>query len=152
MKPDKPLPDEWKPFGTFEPLRRSSFGSVFSSDFALGGSSYSGIDWAPLVDIFEDDDEFIIKADLPETKKQDVKVTVDNRILTISGERRIRSVHKSKRVHCLERSSGRYSRSFHLSSSVDVSRLRAHFSEGVLTIHLPKDLEKVSPAVNIEVR
>jgi len=76
-------------------------------------------DWSPLVDITEDEKEYVIKTDLPEVKKEDVKVTVENGIVTITGERKLEKEEKGKRYHRIERSYGNFVRSFSLPDDAD---------------------------------
>ena len=101
-------------------------------------------EWAPSVDISEDDKEWLVKADLPEVKKEDVKVTVENGVLTITGERKFEKEEKDKKYHRIERSYGNFLRSFTLPDAADGSKVNAEFKDGVLTVHLPKS-EKAKP-------
>jgi HSP20 family protein len=106
--------------------------------------------WTPLVDISEDANEYLVKAELPELKKEDVKVSVENGELTISGERKSEKEEKGKKFHRIERSYGSFLRSFTLPESVSGERVVAEFKDGLLTVHLPKD-EKAKPK-SIEVK
>jgi HSP20 family protein len=106
-------------------------------------------EWAPLVDITEDEKEYIIKTELPEVKKEDVKVTVENGLLTIVGERKFEK-EENKKYHRVERAYGRFVRSFVVPDSVDADKLSAEFKDGVLKVHLPKG-EKAKPK-QIEVK
>ena len=107
--------------------------------------------WAPSVDIIEDDKEWLVKADLPEVKKEDVKVTVENGVLTITGERKFEKEEKDKKYHRIERSYGNFFRSFTLPDAADGSKVNAEFKDGVLQVHLPKS-EKTKPkAVEVKV-
>jgi len=106
--------------------------------------------WTPLVDISEDANEYLVKAELPELKKEDVKVSVENGELTISGERKSEKEEKGKKFHRIERSYGSFLRSFTLPESVSGERVVAEFKDGLLTVHLPKD-EKAKPKL-IEVK
>jgi HSP20 family protein len=101
-------------------------------------------DWMPIVDISETDGEYLIKAELPEVKKEDVKVTVENGVLTIQGERRQEKEEKGKKFHRVERSYGSFVRSFTLPETIDEGGVKAEYKEGVLNLHLPKS-EKVKP-------
>jgi HSP20 family protein len=108
-------------------------------------------DWMPTVDISETDGEYLIKAELPEVKKEDVKVTVENGVLTLQGERRQEKEEKGKRYHRVERSYGSFVRSFSLPESVDEGAVKAEYKDGVLNLHLPKT-EKVKPkAIDVKV-
>jgi HSP20 family protein len=101
-------------------------------------------EWAPRVDISEDDKEWLVKADLPEMKKEDVKVTVENGVLTITGERKFEKEEKNKKFHRIERSYGNFYRSFTLPDGADPAKVSAGFKDGVLSVHLPKG-EKAKP-------
>lgn len=108
-------------------------------------------DWVPTVDISESEGEYLIKAELPEVKKEDVKVTVEDGVLTIQGERRQEKEEKGKRFHRVERSYGSFVRSFTLPESVDDTAVKAEYKDGVLALHLPKT-EKVKPkAIEVKV-
>ncbi len=108
-------------------------------------------DWIPIVDISETDAEYLIKAELPEVKKEDVKVTVENGVLTLQGERRQEKEEKGKKYHRVERSYGSFVRSFTLPESIDESGVKAEYKDGVLNLHLPKS-EKVKPkAIEVKV-
>jgi HSP20 family protein len=116
-----------------------------------GKENLTVADWVPTVDISESDGEYLIKAELPEVKKEDVKVTVENGVLTLQGERRQEKEEKSKRFHRVERSYGSFVRSFSLPESVDESSVKADYKDGVLNLHLPKS-EKVKPkAIDVKV-
>jgi HSP20 family protein len=101
-------------------------------------------DWSPTVDISETEVEYAIKAELPEVKKEDVKVTVEDGVLTLQGERKQGKEEKGKKYHRVERSYGRFVRSFTLPDSVDESKVKAEYTDGVLHLHLPKS-EKAKP-------
>ena len=108
-------------------------------------------EWAPSVDITEDDKEYLVKADLPEVNKEDVKVTVEDGVLTITGERKFEKEEKDKKYHRIERSYGNFLRSFTLPDAADGGKVSAEFKDGVLKVHLPKT-EKAKPkAVEVKV-
>lgn len=108
-------------------------------------------DWAPSVDISETDEEFHIEAELPEVKREDVRVTLGNGVLTLQGERKEEREEKDRKVHRIERSYGRFVRSFTLPDLVDDTRVKAEFRNGVLHLHLPKS-EKAKPkAIEVKV-
>jgi hypothetical protein len=94
-----------------------------------------------LVDITEDDKEYLIKAELPEVKKEDVKVTVENGTLTITGERKFEKEEKGKKYHRMERAYGSFMRSFTLPEGAAGDKVSADFKDGVLKVHLPKSAE-----------
>jgi len=107
-------------------------------------------EWAPLVDISEDEKEYLIKAELPEIKKEEVKVMVQDDVLTISGERTLEKEEKGKKHHRVERAYGSFSRSFTLPEDADPGKVNAEFKDGVLKIHLAKS-EKAKPK-SVEVK
>ena len=106
-------------------------------------------EWAPLVDITEDDKEYLIKIELPEIKNEDVKVALENGVLTITGERKFEK-EENKKYHRVERLYGRFVRSFIVPDIADADKVNAEFTEGVLKVHLPKS-EKAKPR-QIEVK
>jgi HSP20 family protein len=107
--------------------------------------------WAPSVDISEDDKEWLVNAELPEVKKEDVKVTVENGVLTIRGERKFEKEEKDKKYHRIERSYGNFLRSFSIPDASDATRVHAEFKDGVLKVHLPKSEKAMPKAVEVKV-
>jgi HSP20 family protein len=107
-------------------------------------------EWAPLVDILEHDKEYLIKAELPEVKNDDIKVTVQDDVLTITGERTLEKEEKGRKYHRVERAYGRFARSFTLPEDADGNMVAAEFKDGVLKVHLPKS-ERAKPK-SVEVK
>ncbi len=107
-------------------------------------------DWSPRVDIVENDNEFVIKAEIPDVKKEDVKVSVDNGVLTIKGERKQEKEENGKKFHRVERYYGSFTRSFTLPENVEESKVKATFKDGMLNLQVPK-AEKAKPKA-IEVK
>ena len=135
----------WDPFRELEDMSER-LNRVFSRPSLRnsGKENLTVADWMPTVDISETEGEYLIKAELPEVRKEDVKVTVENGVLTLQGERRQEKEEKGKRFHRVERSYGSFVRSFTLPESVDESSVKAEYKDGVLNLHLPKS-EKVKP-------
>ena len=106
--------------------------------------------WAPLVDISEDDKEYTIKAELPGLRKEDVKITVENGVLVISGERQEEKEEKNKRFHRIERAYGAFVRSFTLPDNADAEKVQAEFRNGMLLVHLPKTERAQAKQVQIQ--
>lgn len=106
-------------------------------------------DWAPAVDVLETDAEFQIIAELPGLEKEDVKLSVEGGVLAISG-RREQVEEKGTRLHRIERASGSFFRSFSVPDTVDETKVKASYKNGILTVHLPKT-EKAKPK-SIEVK
>jgi HSP20 family protein len=97
--------------------------------------------WQPPVDIFESEDEIVIKMELPEVKKEDIQVSLDDQTLTISGERHLENEEKKDGYHRIERTYGQFARSFTIPTNVNNEALRAECRDGVLKVHLPKKEE-----------
>jgi HSP20 family protein len=108
-------------------------------------------EWCPLVDISEDDREYVIKAELPDVKKEDVKVTAQEGTLTISGERRFEEEEKSKKYHRIERVYGTFGRSFSLPDDASPSKVSAEFKDGLLSVHLVKDAKTRPQQVEVNI-
>jgi len=116
-----------------------------------GKETLTVADWVPTVDISETDGEYVIKAELPEVKKDDVKVTLEDGVLTIQGQRRQEKDEKTTKYHRIERSYGTFVRSFSLPDQVNESGVKAEFKEGMLNLHIPKS-EKAKPrAIDVKV-
>jgi HSP20 family protein len=100
--------------------------------------------WAPNVDIFEGENELVVKAELPGIDPKDVELNVENNVLTISGERKLEFEDKKENYHRVERAYGSFSRSFSLPRLIDENKIEADYRDGVLTVRIPKH-EKAKP-------
>ena len=142
----------WDPFKEMDDLQKrlTSIFGLSPQRVANGKEDMTVAQWLPLVDITEDDKEYLIKAELPEVKKDDVKVTVENGVLTISGERKFEKEEKDRRYHRIERAYGSFTRSFSVPDDADDAKVGAEFKDGVLTVRLAKS-EKARPK-SIEVK
>jgi HSP20 family protein len=98
----------------------------------------AGRPWSPAIDIFETEDELVVKADLPEVGLKDIDVWVENQTLTITGERKFEKDEGRKGYHRIERSYGQFTRSFTVPQTVDTENVGAEYHNGVLTVKLPK--------------
>ena len=108
-------------------------------------------DWSPEVDISQDDRGYLVKADLPEMKKDDVRVTVEDGILCVSGERKSEKEDQKRKFHRVERSFGNFRRSFTLPEDADSTKVTADFRDGVLKVHLPTTARPKSKAIEVKV-
>jgi HSP20 family protein len=108
-------------------------------------------DWAPAVDIQETEKEYLIKAELPEVSKENVKVEMLDGVLTIEGERKQEKEEKGKRFHKVERAYGRFVRQFTLPAEVDAAQIQAEFKDGMLNVHLPKTAAAKPKAIEVKV-
>lgn len=107
--------------------------------------------WTPAVDVYEDQDAFLIKLELPEVNRNDVKVNLDDNTLSISGERRVENEEKRENYHRVERSYGQFYRSFTLPPNVDTSAINAQFKDGMLRLSLPKKEEAKPKQIEVKV-
>lgn len=94
--------------------------------------------WTPAMDVQETDGEYLLKTDLPDVKKEDVKVEIEDGVLNLTGERRQEKEEKGKKFHRVERAFGRFERRMSLPTEVDAEKVAAEFKDGVLLVHLPK--------------
>src|SRR6476469_5182118 len=146
---------------TWNPLREIDEAQNRLSRFFSGGfpnrlgsgeiHSLAVADWSPEVDISEDDHGYLLKADLPEMKKDGVRVTVEDGILSVSGERKCQKEDQKKKFHRIERSFGTFRRSFTLPEDADSTKVTAEFREGVLKVHLPTTPIARSKATQVKV-
>ena len=98
----------------------------------------TGRPWSPAVDVYETENELVLKADLPDVKLEDIDVRVENQTLTIKGERKFEEDTESKGYHRIERSYGQFVRSFAVSNTFDTEKVNAEYRNGVLTVKLAK--------------
>lgn len=108
-------------------------------------------DWMPAVDIQETPAEYLIKVELPEIKKDDVKVTVEDGLLAIRGERKQEKEEKGRKFHRIERSYGTFLRTFSVPMDAEENKVAADFQEGILRVHLPKTEKPRSKALEVKV-
>jgi HSP20 family protein len=144
----------WNPFGELDEVQ-NRLGSLFGGTFPRFGNGNGGpklADWSPQVDITEDEKEYLVKADLPEMKKEEIKVNVEEGILSVSGERKAEKEEKNKKFHRIERSYGSFLRSFTLPEDANGAKVMAEFKDGVLQVHLPKSPVAKSKAVEVKIQ
>lgn len=108
-------------------------------------------DWTPACDIYETDNEVVLKVELPEVKKEEVDVQIENNLLTLRGERRFEEQTQPGNYHRVERHYGKFVRSFTLPMFVDATKINAEFKEGVLMVTLPKHEEAKPKRMNVQV-
>ena len=142
----------WSPFREFDDLfsRYNRLGGAR----VLPGDSKQGqtiADWRPAADISETSKEYLIKAELPAVKKEEVDVSVHDGVITIKGERRIETSNDDEKQHRVESFRGSFSRSFSLPADVDESAISAESKDGVLQVHLPKTEVKQPKPIEIKV-
>ncbi|MBE0433168.1 Hsp20/alpha crystallin family protein [candidate division WOR-3 bacterium] len=130
---------------------RSDMDRLFSGLFGGVPEDREGF-WAPVVDIEEDNDKIMVKAEVPGMIREDIKVSVQGNLLTITGERKQENETKNKTFHRIERSYGRFSRMITLPTDVDADKVKASYKDGVLNISLPKP-ESIKPKhIDVEIK
>lgn len=143
----------WNPLNELEDLMNRYnriFGLTRAGDREVS-DLFSRSDWAPAVDIKETDDAYLIEAELPGLSKEDVKVTVDDGVLTIQGERKQEEESSDKKIHRVERFYGSFMRRFSLPDNVDEGSVKARFKDGVLTLSVKKAEPKEPKAIEVQV-
>jgi len=144
----------WDPFRELDELQTRLSALFGRAPVRKNGSKDEALavaEWAPVVDIVEDDNEYLIKAELPEVKKEDVKVTVQDDVLTISGERMFEKEEKGRKYHRMERAYGSFARSFTLPEDADGEKVAAEFKDDVLKVHLPKSEQAKPKSIEVKI-
>ena len=129
---------KWEPFRDVDDVFDRFFADAFRRFPRQGAEGRTALDWAPLADVSETEGEYLIKAELPEVRKEDVSVTVLDGVLTLSGERRQEKREDSEKLHRIERRYGSFERRFALPEDADEGGIKAESKDGVLVIHVPK--------------
>jgi HSP20 family protein len=129
----------------FDEAFRSNPRANGEDDWALGGS------WAPAVDIYEQEGNIVLKAELPGVDAKNVDIHVENNVLTLRGERKFDHEVKRDNYHRVERAYGTFARSFTLPNVVDTERINAEYKDGVLRVTLPKKEEAKPKQISISV-
>lgn len=107
--------------------------------------------WTPLCDMYETDKEIVLKMELPELRKEDLHVTLENNVLTLSGERRFEQAVSRENYHRIERKYGKFIRTFNLPTFIEGSKVVAEFREGMLRVTLPKNKEAINRQIEVKV-
>ena len=143
---------KWDPFRELEEVS-NRLNRVFGRPLARlePNEMMTMADWTPSADISETDTAYLIKAEIPGVNKEDVKVSIENGMLTIQGERKMEKEEKGKRYHRIERSYGSFIRSFRVPDDADESAVKAEFKDGVLNVTLNKSARAKPKAINVSV-
>jgi HSP20 family protein len=144
---------KWDPFRELEDMS-NRLNRVFGRPLARlepNSEMLTMADWTPSADISETDTAYLIKAEIPGVNKEDVKVTIQDGMLTIQGERKMEKEEKDKKFHRIERSYGSFMRSFRVPDDADESAVKAEFKDGVLNVTLTKSAKAKPKAVNVSV-
>jgi HSP20 family protein len=126
----------WNPFGEIDDIQQRLNRLFLDRTARTAGEGIA--DFMPAVDIEETDAAFVVKADLPDVKKEEIKVNLQDGVLAIEGERRQEKEEKGKRFHKIEREYGKFVRRFAMPTEVDAANVKAEFKDGVLMVTLPK--------------
>jgi HSP20 family protein len=138
----------WSPVGQLAGMEIDRLHRMFSELYG----DQPGREWSPAVDIYETDShEVVLKAELPDMKREDIGLTFENNVLTIQGERKMAEDVKRDGFHQIERRHGVFSRSFTLPNTVDASAINASYKDGVLTVRLPRREEAKAKQIQIGV-
>ena len=141
---------KWNPFFADLAATEDRFKRLFGrDDFWNTEGVTTGGEWAPVVDIIENDNALTVKAELPGIEAKDVAVTIDNNVLTLRGERHIKKEVEKENYHRMERAYGTFARSFVLPAFVDAENIKAEFKNGLLMVTVPKKANAKTRAVEV---
>jgi len=141
----------WDPFRNISTLQ-DQINRAFESSLQVNrGDNGALTTWAPAVDIYETENELVLKADIPDMNEKDLDIRVENNMLTIRGERKFEQKVKEDNYLRIERTYGSFSRSFGLPNTVNTEGIKAEYKNGVLTVELPKRAESKPKQVKVNV-
>ncbi len=143
---------KWQPFGEFDDAFARLMPSLLGRSARIGVENGGKFAWAPSADISETETEYLIRAELPAVKKEDVKVMLDQGLITIQGERKEDKETKDEKFHRVESFRGAFSRSFSVPDNIDDKAISADSKDGVLTVHLPKTKAMTPKTVEVKVQ
>lgn len=147
---------KWEPWGNWDPWREMEdmfdrYNRALGRPLGRNLEMVSGGDWTPRADIVETEKDFQIKMEIPEVKKEDVKISVENGVLMIKGERHREKEEKGKKFHRVERYYGSFARSFSLPDNVAADKINATFKDGLLSLEIPKSATAKAKAIEVTV-
>jgi HSP20 family protein len=143
----------WEPARELQAIQHEMnrlFGSAFDPQGGLGNGGGAGR-WIPPMDLVEDDEHFVVRADLPGVDEENVSVELEDNVLTIAGERKSDTEQRKEGYHRIERAWGAFSRSLTLPEGIDAEGIKASFANGVLEVRIPKPEERKPRKVAINV-
>jgi HSP20 family protein len=140
----------WEPFRGVTTLQEQ-INRLFNDGFNRTGEQSSLSAWAPAVDIYETEQELVVKADLPDIDPKDLDIRVENNLLTIRGERKFEKKVSEENYLRVERSFGSFARSFTLANTVNTDAIKAEYQNGVLTLAIPKREEAKPKQIKVNV-
>lgn len=140
------------PFKELFELQRN-LSSLFEGNYGKTANEETALNsWTPTVDIYEDSDAFLLKLELPEVNKEEIKVNLNENVLAISGERRFENEDKRDNYHRVERSYGQFYRSFTLPPNVNAEAIQAEYKDGILRLSLPKKEEAKPKEISVNIK
>ena len=139
----------WEPFREVEEFMNRMTPALTRWRRETNGTA--AIQWSPTADISETDKEYVIHAELPGVTRDDVKLSIEDGVLTLSGERQHQKEDKTERFHRIERFQGCFARSFSLPDTADTARIHAESRDGTLTVHIPKTAKAETKRIDIKV-
>ena len=140
----------WDTYGGLSGLQ-DQVNRLFEATFPRRSDNSALTTWAPAVDIYETENELVVKADLPDVNEKDLDVRVENNTLTVRGERKFEKKVEEENYLRVERSYGTFSRSFSLPNTINSEAIKAEYKSGVLTVTLPKRAESKPKQVKVNV-
>jgi HSP20 family protein len=141
---------KWNPFRELDDMQ-ARLNRMLSESPDRTNEPFAFTDWTPAVDVQETDVAYSVKADLPEVKKENIKIELHDGVLSIEGERKKETEEKGKKFHRIERQYGQFVRRFVLPNEVDAAKVKAEFKDGVLNVQLPKSVNGRPKSVEIKV-
>lgn len=144
---------KWDSFKELEDVS-NRLNRIFSRPVARTESNHEMLavaDWTPSVDISETDTAYLIKGEIPGVKKEDVRVTIEDGMITMRGERKLEKEDKGEKFHRIERSYGSFMRSFRMPDDADESNIKAEFKDGMISVTLPKSAKAKSKEIEVSV-
>jgi HSP20 family protein len=142
----------WDPFRDVSSFR-DQMNRLFEDTFSRGRASDSALTpWAPAVDIYETENELVIRADLPDIEEKDLDIRIENNMLTLRGERKFEQTVSEDNYLRVERSYGAFSRSFSLPNTVNAEAIQAEYRNGVLTVRMPKREESKPRQIKVSLK
>jgi len=149
----RPETARWDPFHQLSSLR-DEIDRLFESPFSALNEGLQPFmsGWSPALDLYDDKDNFLVKAELPGMKKEDIEIQLHDGVLTLSGERKQEKKFEGSDIHRSERFVGKFQRTLTLPSQVDVDKVKASYQDGILTVTLPKSEAAKPKQIQIKTR
>jgi len=145
----------WEPFQDLLAIQERMnrlFDETLQRTHSREDEDFSAGLWSPPVDIYETENEIILKAELPEIAQKDIDIKIEDGTLTIRGERKFERETKKENYHRIERAYGKFNRSFSLPNTIDQEKIKASFRDGILKLIMPKREETKPKQITVEVK